>query len=235
LHEDYRRFYSHHLGLELEMLVIGDYGYPIIIFPTSNGRYYEAKDFKLVDSVRWFIDNKLIKLYCIDSGDRWSWYAKHLHPGTRVWNHTLYDRFVADELVPSIQRECQVDKVAVAGCSLGGYQALNFAFRHPNLVAHMFSMGASFDIRMFMGGFYNEEVYYNNPPDYMPNAIDENLWRMNIILGTAEHDFCKNANYQMSDILSRKGIAHRLDVRHYGTHDWPVWRDMFPAYVSSIF
>ncbi|WP_317172281.1 hypothetical protein [Hymenobacter sp. BRD67] len=36
---------------------------------------------------------------------------------------------------------------------------------------------------------------------------------MNIILGTAEHDFCKEANYRMSDILARKGIAHRLDVR----------------------
>ncbi|NML64773.1 esterase family protein [Hymenobacter sp. RP-2-7] len=234
MHEDYRRFYSHHLGLELEMLVLGNYGYPIIIFPTSNGRYYEAKDFKLVDSVRWFIDNKLIKLYCIDSGDKYSWYAKHLHPGTRVWNHTLYDRFVADELVPAIQRECQVDKVGVAGCSLGGYQALNFAFRHPGLVAHMFSMGASFDIRMFMGGYYDEQVYYNNPPDYLPNDQDPDLWRMNIILGTAYDDFCKDSNYQIADILSRKGIAHRLDVRP-GTHDWPVWRDMFPEYVSTIF
>ena len=131
LHEEYRRFYSHNLGTDLEMMVFGDYGYPVIVFPTSNGRYYEAKDFHLVDSVRWFIENRLLKLVCIDSGDKWSWYAKHLHPGTRVHNHNLYDRMVSEELVPRLQQECQVEKVGVAGCSLGGYQALNFAFRHP--------------------------------------------------------------------------------------------------------
>ena len=223
------------MGLDMEMLVMGHHGYPVLIFPTSNGRYYEARDFHLTDAARWFVDNGLVKLFCIDSGDKWSWYAKHLHPGTRVHNHGLYDRMVAEELVPAIQRECQVDKVGVAGCSLGGYQALNFAFRHPNLVAHLFSMGASFDIKMFLDGHYDEQAYFHNPPDFMPNAQDEHLWRMNIILGTAEHDFCKNSNYQMSEILSRKGIAHRLDVKPYGTHDWPVWREMFPEYLSTIF
>ena len=69
----------------------------------------------------------------------------------------------------------------------------------------------------------------------MPNAQNDNFYKMNIILGTAEHDFCKDANYRMSDILARKSIPHRLDVRPNGTHDWPVWRDMFPEYVSTIF
>lgn len=234
LHEEYRRLYSQHLGTELEMLVIGDYGYPLLLFPTSNGRYYEAKDFHLVDTVRWFIENRLLKLICIDSGDKWSWYAKHLHPGTRVHNHGLYDRMVSDELVPRLQQECQVDKIGVAGCSLGGYQALNFAFRHPNQVAHMFSMGAAFDIRMFLDGHYDEQAYFHNPLDYMPNAQDDNFYRMNIVLGTAEHDFCKDSNYKMSGILAHKHIPHRLDVRP-GTHDWPEWRGMFPDYVSTIF
>jgi esterase/lipase superfamily enzyme len=235
LHEEYRRFHSQHLGLDMEMLVVGDYGYPVIIFPTSNGRYYEARDFQLTESVRWFVEHRLIKLFCIDSGDKWSWYAKHLHPGTRVHNHGLYDRMISEKLVPRIQQECQVDKVGVAGCSLGGYQALNFAFRHPNQVAHLFSMGAAFDIKMFLDGHYDEQAYFHNPPDYMPNAQDDNFYKMNIILGTAEHDFCKPGNYQMSEILSRKGIPHRLDVRPHGTHDWPVWREMFPEYVSTIF
>ncbi|RZJ59010.1 MAG: hypothetical protein EOO58_04465 [Hymenobacter sp.] len=96
-------------------------------------------------------------------------------------------------------------------------------------------MGAAFDIKMFLDGHYDEQTYFHNPPDYMPNAQDDNFYKMNIILGTAEHDFCKPGNYQMSEILSRKGIPHRLDVRPHGTHDWPVWRDMFPEYVSTIF
>jgi esterase/lipase superfamily enzyme len=121
----------------------------------------------------------------------------------------------------------------VAGCSFGGYQALNFAFRHPNQVAHVFAMGAAFDIRQFVDGYHDENVYFNNPPEYMPDAQNEHFHWMNIILGTAEHDFCKGDTFNMSGILSRKGIRHTLDVKP-GNHDWPVWREMFPQYLSTI-
>lgn len=234
LREDYRKWYSHHLGRDIEMMVYGDWGYPVLLFPTTMGRYYEAKDFGLIESVRWFIDNRKIKIYCIDSIDRDSWYAKHLHPSIRVQNHMWYDRMVNEELVPWIQHECHVDKIGVGGCSFGGFQALNFAFRHPDRVAYLWSMGAKFDIRSFMGGYYDDNVYFNNPPDYIPNAHHDHFYRMKIVLGTSEYDFCKPDNYRMSEILNRKGIDHWLDVRPWGEHDWPVWREMFPHYLSMV-
>jgi esterase/lipase superfamily enzyme len=221
------------LGHDVEMLVFGDRGYPLIVFPTSRGRYYEAKDFLLVESVREAVEQQKIKLYCLDSVDEHSWYAKHLHPAARVANHVRYDQMVSRELVPTLQRECHVDKVAVAGCSFGGFQALNFAFRHPEQVAYLLSMGAAFDMRQFLDGHYDENVYFNNPPDYLPDAPTEHLHPMKIVLGTAEDDFCKPGNYQISDMLHRKGVDHWLDVRP-GTHDWPVWRDMFAHYVSLM-
>ena len=57
---------------------------------------------------------------------------------------------------------------------------------------------------------------------------------MNIILGTAEHDICLGDNINLSNILTQKHINHWLDVRPNATHDWPVWRDMFPHYLSTI-
>jgi esterase/lipase superfamily enzyme len=234
VHEAYRPFYSHNLGHDVEMLVFGHMGYPIVIFPTSGGRYYEAKDFKLTESAQWFVDNNKVKLYCVDGVDAHTWYGKHLHPAERVQNHIRYDQMISQELVPMMQRECHVDKIGVAGCSFGGYHALNFAFRHPEQVAYLFTMGAAFDIRQFLDGYHDENVYFNNPPEYLPNAHNEHFYQMKIALGTAEHDFCKDANYQMSDILHRKGIQHWLDVRPNGTHDWPVWREMFPHYLSLM-
>ena len=216
------------------MLVFGDRGYPVIIFPTSMGRYYEAKDFKLIEAVQWFAQTHKFKFYCLDSVDRHTWYGKHLPPAERVQNHLRYDQMISQELVPQLQRECNVDKIAVAGCSFGGFQALNFAFRHPEQVAHLLTMGAAFDIRQFLDGYYDDNVYFNNPPDYLPNAQNEHFYHMNIVLGTAEHDFCKASNFQMADILHRKGIRHWLDVRPFGGHDWPVWREMFPHYLSTI-
>jgi esterase/lipase superfamily enzyme len=234
LHEEYRTFHSQHLGHAIEMLVFGTHGYPIVIFPTSGGRYYEAKDFLLVESIRWFIESGKIKLFCLDSRDNDSWYAKHLHPAERVQNHNRYDRFLSQEFVPMLQQECHVDKIGVAGCSFGGFHALNFAFRHPEQVAYLFTMGAAFDMRRFLNGHYDEDVYYNNPPQYMPDAQNEHFYQMNIVLGTAEHDFCRPGNEEMSGILHNKGIRHWLDIRPNGTHDWPIWRDMFPHYLSLM-
>jgi esterase/lipase superfamily enzyme len=235
LEERYIPYYSHHVGRDIELIAYGHWGYPVLIFPTTMGRHYEARDFRLIDSIQWFIENGVVKVYCPDSIDRDSWYAKHLHPGTRVWNHLLYDRFVAEELIPAICRECNVAKVAVAGCSFGGYHAANFAFRHPDLVSHVMAMGAAFDIRSFLDGYYDDHVYFNNPPDYLPGATNPELWNLQIVLGTAEHDFCKPETYRLSQILTNKGINHWLDDRPFGTHDWPVWRDMFPSYLSAYF
>ena len=218
----------------MEMLTIGDWGYPIILFPTSRGRYYENKDFKLTESVRYFVESGKIKLYCLDSIDRDTWYARHLHPAVRVLNHICYDRMVSEELIPSISYECNVNKVGVAGCSFGGFQALNFAFRHPEQVAYMFSMGGAFDIKQFLDGYYDENAYFNNPPDYIPNANNGNFHDMKIVLGTSEHDFCKGENQNMSYILHTKGIAHWLDIRPYANHDWPIWREMFNDYIGKM-
>lgn len=51
------------------MLVYGHAGYPVIIFPTTMGRYHESKDFGLIDTASWFVEQGLIQLYCPDSID----------------------------------------------------------------------------------------------------------------------------------------------------------------------
>ncbi|EHQ27821.1 esterase family protein [Mucilaginibacter paludis] len=231
--EQYKRWYSRNLSRDLDMLIFGDRGYPLILFPTSMGRYYQNKDFHLIDSARWFIDNGLVKIYCIDSIDGQSWYNKNIHPADRARTHIAYDKMLNEELAPWAMHETGVNRVAVAGCSFGGYHAANFAFKHPEKVGHLFSMGGVFDIKRFTDGFYNNDIFYNNPVDFLPGDNHPDLWRMNIILGTADHDFCKDENIRLSNILKQKHINHWLDIRN-GTHDWPVWRQMFPHYLSTI-
>lgn len=233
MQEQYVRYYSHHLGRELEMLVFGHGGYPVVLFPTSMGRYYENKDFKLIESARWAVEQGKVKIYCPDSIDKESWYNRNVHPAERARNHARYDAFLNEELVPQMMRDTGVGKVVAAGCSFGGYHAANFAFKHPDKVSHMYSMAGAFNIKDQVDGFYNDDVYYNNPVDFLPGANHPDLWHMNIILGTSDCDICLDANYQLSAILIGKGIKHWLDVRQ-GEHDWPVWREMFPHYLSLI-
>ena len=234
MNENYFKWYSQQLSTDIEMLVFGHGGYPVILFPTSMGRYYQNKDFKLIDSAAWFVEQGLVKIYCIDSIDNLSWYNKNIHPAERAKNHIWYDQMLLQELVPRALAETGKEKVCVAGCSFGGYHAINFAFKHPEVVSHAFSMGGSFDIKEQADGFYNDDIYFNNPVDFIENSNEPDLWQMKIILGTSENDFCKGANILLSEKLNQKGINHWLDIRPNAVHDWPIWREMFPHYLSLI-
>ena len=233
-HEHLHRWYSPNLNCDIEVLAFGHQGYPVVLFPTSMGRFYENKDFKLIESVNWFLDNGLIKIYCPDGVDSMSWYNKGIHPADRVKNHIWYDLFLLNELVPLAQRETSVGRVATAGCSFGGYHATNFGFKHPEVVKYIFNMGAAFDIRGQLDGYYDDNVYFNNPPDFIPNAHNRFYDDLHVVLGTGTHDMCWNANESMAAILRAKRINHWLDVRPDANHDWPAWRQMFPHYLSLI-
>lgn len=232
MHEAHHRWYSPSLSRDIEMLVFGYDGLPVIAFPTSMGRYYQNKDFGLIDSVRWFVDNGFIKVYCIDGIDEMSWYNKSVHPAVRAYNHTCYDNMLHRELVPRAKYETGRHKVAVAGCSFGGYHAANYAFKHPEDVSHLVSMSGSLNIKEQMDGYYDDNFYFNHPPDYLPGSQSPHLWEMKIFLGTTEQDACRWSNFEISGILNQKNIPHWLDVRPYGGHDWPIWKEMFPHYVS---
>jgi esterase/lipase superfamily enzyme len=234
LEEKHIKYYSHHLGRDIDLLVFGSWGYPVLLFPTTLGRYYQAKDMGLIASVQHLIESGKYKIYCIDSIDADSWYAKHLNPEYRVLNHIQYDKFLANELVPYIRHECNVEKIGVGGCSFGGFHSVNFAFKHPEQVAYLISMSGAYDIRSFLDGYYSDHVYFNNPVDYLPNEQPWKFEHMKIVLGTSEWDICLAANERMSDILNRKGIDHWLDIRGWEKHDWPLWQKMFPHYLSKI-
>ena len=232
--EKYHRWYSQNLRTDVEMLVFGDRGYPIILFPTSQGRYFQNKDEGLIESARWFIDEGLVKIYCPDGFDWLTWYNKNIHPLERASRYNWYDKMLNDELAPWAMQETGAGRIATAGCSFGGYHAANFALKHPEKVGNLFSMSGAFDIKQFMDGVYSDDVFYNNPVDYLPGSSQSGLWHMNIILGTAEHDICRDDNNRLSNILNQKHISHWLDVRPFASHDWPVWKEMFPHYLSTI-
>ena len=95
-------------------------------------------------------------------------------------------------------------------------------------------MSGAFDVKQFTEGYYDDTIFFNNPVDYIPGDNNPNLWKMGIVLGTSEYDICKADNERLDLILQQKNIRHWLDVRPHATHDWPIWREMFPHYLSLI-
>jgi esterase/lipase superfamily enzyme len=228
------KFYSHILSRDINILISGHWGYPILMFPTSMGDYLQNKEFGLLDTVDDLVDAGKIKLYNIETIDFQSFYAKHLPAQTKIYNFNLYTQFLKEELVPAIQIECSVHRIAVAGCSFGGYHCTNFAFKNPNLVAHLFSMSGAFSIKSFMKNHYDDNVYFNEPMDFMNHVESWKYNHMNIVLGTSDGDICRDDNLKMSRLLANKSINHWYDEKPWASHDWPLWKLMFSEYVRKM-
>lgn len=220
------------------MLVFGHAGFPVIIFPTSRARYYQAKDFGLINAAAYLIDSGKIKIYCPDSIDNEGWYNTNIPPADRVKTQIAYEEVILNDVIEFAFQDTGFDKVALSGCSFGGYHAANIAFRNPDKVGYLFSMGGASNIRRFLNGYYDDNCYFNNPPDYLSNLSDKKILdqikKIGIILGAGEYDMCLDENKILSDILNRKQIPHWLDVRKNTGHDWNWWKEMFPQYLNKI-
>jgi len=236
--EEHRKWYTDRLSSDFEMLVFGHAGKPVIMFPTSQGRYYQNKDFGLIDAIGWYIEQGLVRVYCPDSVDSRSWYNKSIHPADRVRTHLAYESVLLNEVIPWTKHDTGIDKVIYVGPSFGGYHAINTAFRFPGLCSHTISMSGAFDMRDFMDGHYDQELYFNNPVDYVGGIQEgeqlQQIRNLNIILEVSDDDICKDDNFNFSKLLNSKGIGHWFDFRAGTKHDWPVWHETLPLYLSKI-
>lgn len=232
--EEYFKWFSNYLQRDVEMLVFGHVGYPVVLFPTSMGSFHENRDMGLIESAKWYIEQGLIQVFCPESNDKQSFYNKSVHPHQKIQQHVAYDKMICHELVERIRLNTSVGKVVVSGCSFGGYHAANFSFRHPGYVSHMFSMSGAFDIRSFMYGYQHDDIFYNSPLEYLQGLNDYELWNMDIVLGTSNWDICFDSNLKLHEVLKSRSVNHWLDVRQNRLHDWDLWREMFPHYLSRI-
>jgi esterase/lipase superfamily enzyme len=214
----------------MELLAFGHAGTPVLVFPTSRGRFFEYENSGMVHALGGKIEAGNIHIFCVDSVDSESWYNRSIHPHDRVARQTTYENYILFEVVP-LMKANGAQQVATTGCSLGAYQALNFAMRHPDVTSACVAMSGSFDMKPFMDGYYDQDFYLNNPVDYIPNVSDpwflDRYRQMRLILAAGDWDICLGENFRIADILGRKGIPHWLDVWTGGErHDWPLWQAM---------
>ncbi len=236
MRRDYRRWYSPNLGRDMELLVFGHDGLPILVFPTSCARFFEFEDRGMVACVADKIDRGEMQLFCVDSVDGESWYNRGVGPRWRIARQVQYERYCMDEMVPFIRMLNGNPLLATLGCSFGGYHAVNFALRHPDVVTACLSMSGRFDMTSFLDGYYDEDVYFQTPPHYLRHQHDE-WWferyrRSTYVLATGVEDQCWDANEKMAQVMREKGVPVRLEVWGDRTgHDWPWWMQMMRAYL----
>jgi esterase/lipase superfamily enzyme len=231
MNREYIKWHSPSLHREMELLAFGDRGFPLVVFPTSGGRFWEYEERGMVNALRAKITSGQLQVFCVDTVDTESWYNRHARPEDRLHRQNAYDAYLVQEFAPFVRNRTTWDRMGATGCSLGGYHAINFSLRHPDIVTYAVSMSGAFDIpRRFLNGFYNNDAFFHSPLDFLPGLEDTwflDRFRANFyVLAVGDHDPLFDQNVQLAHRLGVKQIPHVLDVWQGFGHDWPWWRQM---------
>jgi esterase/lipase superfamily enzyme len=236
-------WYSHNLNAEMPLVAYGHAGQPLLMFPTAAADYLEYERFYLVDAIKPHIESGRIRAYSINSVNKYSLLNEKMPPQMKAELLTRFDRYITDEVLPLIRQDAGSDdaRPLTTGASLGAFLAANAYFKHPDLFRGVIAMSGSYDVRSYLKDYYDDNVYFNNPADYLPN-LNDNYYLPLLQKASDIYILSGQGNYEapersknLSDILNAKGIPNKLDL--WGAdvdHDWPWWRKMLPFTLDRI-
>ncbi len=237
MNREYHRWYSPSLSRDMELLVFGHAGARVLVFPTSMGRFYEWEDRGMLGILSHQIENGWLQVYCVDSVDIESWYCWWAHPSGRAYRHQQYDAYLLNEVLPLMYAKNNTNFTMTIGASFGAYHAMNFGLRHPDRVNRIVALSGLFNIRRLTGGYSDENVYFNNPVDFIAQESDpyrlERLRQQDIIMATGTDDRLIDSAREMSSILWSKGIGNALREWNGWYHDWSYWQEMTLKYIGG--
>lgn len=241
MRREYHRWYSSHLGRDMELLEFGHAGARVLIFPTRMGRFFDYEEFGVLEGLRDRVEAGHLHLFCVDSIDTESFYSS-APPRQRIERHQQYENYLVHEVIPLTEQINPDGPLISHGCSLGGYHAVALAFRHPQLFAKVLALSGRYDLTQGVGDFpsllddyFDDTVYYFMPNRFMANLhqpeIMAELHRMHIVIVIGRDDPFLESNFELSRQLSRLEIEHELHVWDGRAHRPSRWQEMVRCYL----
>lgn len=232
LQRDYIKEYSPALGRDMELLHFGHGGRPLLVFPTSMGRFFQWEDFGLVGALGDLIDSGRVQLVCVDSVDAESWYAKDRAPAERVRRHLQYERYIVDEILPRLP-----GPPLACGASFGAFHAVLLAARHPAQVGGFIALSGAYDTSRWLDGYHDDDTYFTNLLAFLPGLRDDAylapLRAMHPkVIATGQDDPNVDDSVRLAGLLREKGVDVGLEIWPGWAHDWPYWKDMMRRYLA---
>jgi esterase/lipase superfamily enzyme len=221
----------------MELLIFGHSGARLLVFPTSKGRFYEWEDRGMMNTLGDQIGNGWLQVYCVDSVDAESWYARWKWPGDRSWRQLQYENYLLREVLPLSWQKNQNPFLITTGASFGAFHAVSFALRHPHLVGRTIGMSGVYEMDHWTDGHYDQNLYSLSPTHFIPQEHDwgrlEALRRQDIILVVGRDDSLRYSSENLSSVLWNKGIGNALRLWDGWSHDWPYWHQMIRLYIGG--
>jgi esterase/lipase superfamily enzyme len=242
----YHKGFSHHLGRDMEYKRFGHAGRPVVMFPTSRGRFFQYEDTGTIAALADFIDAGRIQIWTLDGIDDESFFGKDPDLQQRIGRHEAYFRYIREEAFPELLGEAAASnggrslKPIMSGCSMGGFHAANFVFRFPELTSGVIALSGVYSTRDFFGKALDDGIYFNSPLDYLRGLTDELILER---LRSRRLFFCcgqgawegrmLKETRELEAVLRDKGIPAWVD--YWGedvSHDWAWWHRQLVYFMS---
>lgn len=233
MRREYFQGFSQALQRPMELLVYGHGGAPVLVFPTSRGRFFQWEDFGMIEALRKPLESGYYQLFCVDGIDNETWYDFERPVSQVLALHEAYERYLAQELLPELHQLNSNRFLITTGTSFGAFHAANFAARHPRLVRRVVAMSGDFDVSKNLDDSYAPPAYFFNPIAYLSGVqkgeyLDQ-LRQVEFRLAVGAHDFCLEPSRQLTRLLKALDVPCRLDIWDpRWVHDWPTWKVMAP-------
>jgi esterase/lipase superfamily enzyme len=245
MRKERHHIYSPSIDARGSVIVYGHYGRPVIVFPSQQGAAYDYENNGMIGAVQSLINEGRAKLFCVDSFDKGSWDAEGLPLEERAHRHSAFESWIIEQVVPFINADCQGETESiVTGCSFGAYHAANFCLKRADLFPVAICLSGVYDVSTLGWGERGDQVYFNNPMDYMAHMGGDHLdWlrsRANLVLVAGQGQWedttgALDSTKRFSDVLAGKGVRHELDIwGHDVPHDWPSWRNQIAHHLPRF-
>ncbi len=241
MHREIHKWYSPALYKDVELVVYGNYGWVLLMFPTAGADFLEYERFQLIESIAPYINGGKIKVVSVNTVNNESLLNRANEPGHRSIRHGQFNNYIISEVVPFIHSICNgLIPIVTCGASVGAYHAANMYLKYPGIFSGMIAMSGVYDIKYYVRDYYDDHCYYNSPVDFLPNMYDQNTLNQirngKIVIASGQGDYeDPGSSIHLSNILNSKSIPHWLDLWGYDmTHDWPTWRKMLPYFIGKM-
>src|SRR6185436_8428066 len=156
MRRQYHRWFAQPLRRDMELVHFGHAGFPIVVFPTSMGAFFEYEDRGMVAAIADKLDAGVVQLICVSTVDMETFYASSMHPRHRIERYLDYERYLTTDVCGFIHEQTGWTTSGVTGCSFGAYHALTMALRHPDRFTSCITMGGAYDVTRFLNGYYDD-------------------------------------------------------------------------------
>ncbi len=232
---------SEQLNEELDIIVYGNVGVPLVVFPTFDFSAGSWETGGMVDRLSELIDAGKIQLFCTDSVDGESWYARNSALDYRSERQEAYFSYVIDVLVPYIARHSTSSTKPVAvGCGIGATNATIAVLRRPELFGGLLALSGIFDARFFSAGATNDLWLANSPLDLTYQLDDKQLELLKhlplaLLCGQGRGEDAVDTMRAFESRFHDLAIDATFEYWGYDvTHDWSWWQEMVSQLLPEL-